>query len=60
MNIFNKIIEILTSPFSFLLKSSLGTTNNSKLCKAGIILLISIAVLAILILCVYRKELFKG
>lgn len=60
MNIFNKIIEILTSPFSFLLKSSLGNTNNSKLCKAGIILLIALAVLAVLILCVYRKELFKG
>lgn len=60
MNIFNKIVEIITSPFSFLLKANLGTTNNSRLCKAGIILLISLAVLALLILSIYRKELFKG
>lgn len=60
MNIFNKIIEIITSPFSFLIKSNLGTTNNSKICRAMFIFLIALAVLAILILSVYRKELFKG
>lgn len=59
MNVFNKIIEIITSPFSFLLRANLGTTNNSKFCRAFIIFLISLAVLAALILFVYRKELFK-
>lgn len=60
MNIFNKILEIITSPFSFLLKSNLGTMNNSKFCRVLIIFLISIILVVIMILAVYRNELFKG
>lgn len=60
MKIFNTILEILTSPFSFLLKIS-GTGRNflSSLAKAFFIFIIALLITLVLVLYYYRDFIFN-
>ena len=58
MKIVNFIIELLTSPFVLLLRSNAKPGTN-KAVKPLIVLGISLAVLAVLILIVYYEVIFK-
>ncbi len=61
MKILNLIIEILTSPFSILLKlSGSGKNYFSSFAKPLIIFLISILIVIALVLFFYRMELFQS
>ena len=58
MKILNRIIEIITSPITFLLKNSLGLPDANKLAKPLYILLFSLVIVTILVLIIYRYQLF--
>ncbi|MBQ9124676.1 MAG: hypothetical protein IJY14_03190 [Acholeplasmatales bacterium] len=58
MRIFSAIIEIITAPFNFLLRTKNYNTP-SKLGKPVIVLLVSLIIVAILILYAYYDVLFK-
>lgn len=58
MKILNRIVEIITSPITFLLKNSLGIPNVNKWAKPLFILLFSAIVVVVLVLIGYRQQLF--
>ena len=58
MKILNFIVEILTSPFTILLRSNAKPGTN-KAVKPLIVLGISLAILVVLILIVYYEVIFK-
>lgn len=61
MKILNSIIEILTSPFSILLRNSNGSSRRFNFIKNPIcIFLISALIVFCLILFFYRDYIFRG
>lgn len=61
MKIFNLILEIITSPFSFLLKlSGSGKNYLSTFAKPLIIFFVSVLIVIVLILFLYRVEIFHS
>lgn len=60
MKLLNSILEILTSPFSILLRNAGNGKNYFALwAKVGIIFLISLLIVILLILYFYRDIIFK-
>lgn len=59
MRFLNLIIEIITAPFTLLLKSNGISVNTNRWCKPLIILFIALLILAVLILYFYRGYLFN-
>ncbi|MBE6137972.1 MAG: hypothetical protein E7176_06205 [Erysipelotrichaceae bacterium] len=59
MKILNLIIEIVTSPFSFLFHSNIPLQNSNKLLKPVIIFGIAFAITIVLALFFYRSYIFK-
>ncbi len=59
MHFLNVLIEILTSPFSFLMRANVSPVNANKWCKPLIILFVSVVIVAILVLYIYRDYIFK-
>lgn len=58
MKILNFIIELITSPFTLLIRSNVSNSS-SKWCKPLIIVFISAAIVVLLILFFYRSFIFK-
>lgn len=60
MKILNSILEILTSPFSILLRNS-GNGKNylASWAKVGIVFLISLIIVVLLVLYFYRDIIFQ-
>lgn len=59
MKILNLIIEIITSPFSFLFHSNVPFQNSSKLLKPIIVFGISLIITIILTFVFYGSYIFK-
>lgn len=59
MRIFNMIIEIITSPFSFFLKTNVGSQSITKFGKPWVILLLSVFLVIVLVLILYRAYIFQ-
>lgn len=59
MRIVNLIVEILTSPFSFIMKANMSPSASNKWGKPLIILFIALCIVVILILYFYRDYIFK-
>lgn len=59
MKILNYIIEAITSPFSFFLKTNVGSQGINKFGKPWIILLLSVCIVILLVLIVYRTYIFQ-
>lgn len=59
MNILNTIIEIITCPFSFLMRANITNPNSTKWGKPLIILAMALVVVILLILFFYRNYIFK-
>lgn len=59
MNFFTALIEIITSPFTYLLKKASGKNPLFPLGKVIIVAMISIIIVTGLILLVYRNYIFK-
>lgn len=58
MHILNLIIEILTSPFSFILKANMSSPTTNKWGKPLIIFFIAACIVVILILYFYKYYIF--
>ncbi len=59
MKILNFIVELITSPFTLLIRSNVSNSSSVKWCKPLIIVLIATAIVALLILFFYRSYIFK-
>ncbi len=59
MRILNFIIELLTCPFTFFMRTNVTSINLSKWTKPLIVLFISLGVIVILVLFFYRTYIFK-
>lgn len=59
MRIFNMIIEIITSPFSFFFKTNVGSQSITKFGKPWIILILSVFIVLVLVLILYRAYIFQ-
>jgi hypothetical protein len=59
LKIINTIIEIITAPFTMLVKSNGISVDTNKLIKPIIILLISIVIVGLLVLFFYWNNFFK-
>lgn len=58
MKILNTIIEIITSPFTILLRANAMPDPNKKV-KPLLVLFISLIIVAVLILLIYREVIFQ-
>lgn len=59
MRILNSIIEIITAPFNFLLRTKNNNNAPSRLAKPLFVFFISLLIVALLIIHAYYNVLFK-
>lgn len=59
MRIFSMIIEIITSPFTFLLRNNFNSMNTNKKINPIFIFLMALIIVCVLVLVFYRSYIFK-
>lgn len=59
MKVLNKIIDLVTAPFNFILKNTVGFNKTTNLTKSVFVFFISLIVVLLLLLLIYGNVLFN-